>query len=645
MEHRRDADGLADIPQSRPGLFLHLRLHQALLSAGDGHAAGLHDQDVVRDQIGDQVQVQRVAADLRRVAPDHADDAADAPVHDVVVQRTIGRAEAPAEHVVDGLVAEPHHEVVGLVRNLHLAAIAKILDRNLDDFLGHVQGAVFLKLHVHGPGHVRLRRGGDDLGVVAAGDANNGLHDALDVHDHRLDGARGKRQFLLHRVAGDRHAVPHQGLVRRAAHARERDAALRAGPFGLLDQGGVLGREDNHLGKGRLVAVDDDVDGILAEDAEVRPRAARNGCAEENILKFGADHGSAPTVAEGTATCLGQDALVVLIHADVGAMEHLADLPVNRARRDAGLLPDLLPRLGGALEEPLLALALAEFGQRRVTDDLGDLLDRFSLGLDAIYLGNHAQLLHVSDAVVLGLAGGGCNQRLGHAAAVIAVGGRAGGDHSGKVARDNRARRRPANAPVLARNVLDDPARTHEAIAAAQSAAPELALGRHRLVPVPGSLDAITFRLLQHRLRGFIKCLNAFFGHSALLALLPAKRPEQALIDFPRLRNGARRALKRGLPLEVRPSEFRVIRDCAQERQIAEGIGEELPVLFRPDSVAHRERSPDADFVREPAHSKGGVNAAPAGLDDHEQRVYRCHGRPAEMLDTRFHIHDHRFIA
>ena len=67
-------------------------------------------------KLGDEVPVGRVAGELRRVAPDDADDAADAAVHDVVVERAIRGAEPAAEHVADGLVAEADHEVADLGR-------------------------------------------------------------------------------------------------------------------------------------------------------------------------------------------------------------------------------------------------------------------------------------------------------------------------------------------------------------------------------------------------------------------------------------------------------------------------------------------------------------------------------------------------
>ena len=49
-------------------------------------------------------------------------------------------------------------------------------------------------------------------------------HDALHVHDHRVDRASSDGQFLLQEVARRRHAVAHQNFVGRAADAGQVDA-------------------------------------------------------------------------------------------------------------------------------------------------------------------------------------------------------------------------------------------------------------------------------------------------------------------------------------------------------------------------------------------------------------------------------------
>ena len=72
-----------------------------------------------------------------------------------------------------------------------------------------------------------------------------GLHDALHVDDHRLDGAGEHREFLVEEVAGRRDAVAHEDLVAGAADAGEVDA-LGARRLGLGDQLGVTRGLDEH---------------------------------------------------------------------------------------------------------------------------------------------------------------------------------------------------------------------------------------------------------------------------------------------------------------------------------------------------------------------------------------------------------------
>ena len=99
-------------------------------------------------------------------------------------------------------------------------------------------------------------------------ESGQGLHDALHVDDHRLDRAGQDGQLLVQEVAGRRDAVAHQDLVGGAADAGQVDA-LGALALGLGDQLGVARRRDHHRRQRRLVAVDDDVDLVVLEHAEV----------------------------------------------------------------------------------------------------------------------------------------------------------------------------------------------------------------------------------------------------------------------------------------------------------------------------------------------------------------------------------------
>ena len=139
-------------------------------------------------------------------------------------------------------------------------------------------GVMLVELHVLGALDLGLGRGGDELGVELGGDAGQRLHDALHVDDHGLDRAGGDGQFLGEEVARRRDAVTHENLVGRAADAGQVDA-LGALALGVLEQLGVGGGRDDHLGQGRLVPVDDEVDLVVLQHARGSPgSAAGSGC-------------------------------------------------------------------------------------------------------------------------------------------------------------------------------------------------------------------------------------------------------------------------------------------------------------------------------------------------------------------------------
>ena len=166
-------------------------------------------------------------------------------------------------------------------------------------------------------------------------------------------------------------------LVGGAADAAQVDA-LGALALGILDQLRILDGGDDHLGERRLVAVDDDVDLVRLEHAQVDLGDHRAWRAEEDVRDVGRQHAAAPAVGQGGAQGCAQDVLGVLVVAHVGAVQDLDHLAVDAARRDAQLAPDLLALLGRALDVDQLALLLAELGDGDVGDVEGDIVDRLA---------------------------------------------------------------------------------------------------------------------------------------------------------------------------------------------------------------------------------------------------------------------------
>ncbi len=108
------------------------------------------------------------------------------------------------------------------------------------------------------------------------------MHDALHVHDYRLDRTGEQGQFLAEEIAGHRHPLAHQDLVGSTADTAQVDAdrALRSGIF---NQFRVLSRRNNHLRERRLVTVDDYIDLLLFQDPKIDLGHRRAGCAEQDV--------------------------------------------------------------------------------------------------------------------------------------------------------------------------------------------------------------------------------------------------------------------------------------------------------------------------------------------------------------------------
>ena len=86
-QHRRHADGFADLAQTRPGQDRGFGRGQPGFGQRDLRTAGLNDQHVVFDQFLDQFDMHLVLLDARVGAAHHTGHTADAAVDDVVVER------------------------------------------------------------------------------------------------------------------------------------------------------------------------------------------------------------------------------------------------------------------------------------------------------------------------------------------------------------------------------------------------------------------------------------------------------------------------------------------------------------------------------------------------------------------------------
>ena len=114
-----------------------------------------------------------------------------------------------------------------LFGNHHLRApVFEIVDGQFDDPFGIFHGVMFVKFDMNDIFlfHFGDGMGGDQFGVEASGHIGDILHDALNVHDHRVAGAGDNGQFLLQKSAAQRHAMALQYLIGRTTDPGKLDA-------------------------------------------------------------------------------------------------------------------------------------------------------------------------------------------------------------------------------------------------------------------------------------------------------------------------------------------------------------------------------------------------------------------------------------
>ena len=180
--------------------------------------------------------------------------------------------------------------------------------------------------------------------MITPGDIGEARHAALHIDKHHFHSARHDGEFLLEEASRHGDAVPHEYLVCRAADPGEGDPC-GAGLFRIGLHGGIARGDGKHLRQFRLMAMDDYIDRIFPEHAEVGVAPHRRGSAEEDIRNLRGDARPAPAVGKGRAKGLEEDVPVIVVHAHMRAVERFDDHPVNAERRYGlappdGLLPD-----------------------------------------------------------------------------------------------------------------------------------------------------------------------------------------------------------------------------------------------------------------------------------------------------------------
>ena len=388
-----------------------LRIHEAGLGGSLSGTAGHDQDDVVLQQLLHQADVGGVGTNLGVVAADHGHSAPQN-TGGHALQQGLGGAELvhlgvgnAVENLDNGLqgVANPSLLLlVGDVDQLRIPVL-EVLNRHFHDGLGVVTGSLGGEADELGIGNPGNGRGGDELGMEALAQGAQCGEDALHVHDDGFAGAGENHVLLAQEVTCHGNAVTHGDLVGGAADAGDGDA-LGAQALGVGDHLGIIGVVNDHFGQGRIVTVNDDVHVVLLHNAQVGLGVDGLGGAEQNVGELGAGHGAAPAVGQTAAQSLVNQCLRQRRAAHVGHVQSGGNFPVDGARLDAGVMPQLLGVLGSPLQEPLGAEGLAVLQQSQLGHFVSQIVDVLALGLYAPLLGNADQLFGVLNGVVAAFA-------------------------------------------------------------------------------------------------------------------------------------------------------------------------------------------------------------------------------------------------
>ena len=151
------------------------------------------------------------------------------------------------------------------------------------------------------------------------------------------------------------------------------------------------------------MAVDNDVDHVLFHNTDVGSGVNGLRGAEQDVGELGAHHGAAPAVGQACAQGLLDECLGKRRTSHMGHMQRLRNLTVNRARLNAGFVPQLLCVLGSTLQVALDAEGFAVFQKTRLGNFMRQIVDILAFGLDVPFLCDSLQLFGVLDLICTAL--------------------------------------------------------------------------------------------------------------------------------------------------------------------------------------------------------------------------------------------------
>ena len=175
------------------------------------------------------------------------------------------------------------------------------------------------------PGEPRLVGRRDNLRVETLRHVRDRRHDALVVHDHRIQCAGKQHQFLHEMVAGHRQALAHLQFVAGAAQPDEVDT-LCALLFRHGDELGIFGGLHDDVRQQRVVAMQRDIDTLNAQRTEIDPRHDGFRRTEHHVGQLRRDHGATPAIGEARPQRVQRGVRVVVIDAHVRPVEQREQL-------------------------------------------------------------------------------------------------------------------------------------------------------------------------------------------------------------------------------------------------------------------------------------------------------------------------------
>ena len=298
---------------------------------------------------------------------------------------------------------ETGYQIFADIRNLCCTPIFEVIDGGAQNFFSNGQRSVFIEFDVHCAFDLHLWRSGDNLCMKVLRQGNQRLHNTLNIDYHRFNGSGQNSKLLLQEVACGGYTLTHQDFIGSAANTGEIDS-IGTGGSGIVDNFGVLRSGDKHLTESWLVTMYDHIHHVFLEYTQIRLSQNRSRCSKENIRNIGGNHTAAPAIGKGCAHGVLQNMFVILVIANMGAMQGFDHFSIYATRDDFLLSPDLLASGRRTDHRGNFTLLLSELCDIKISQVISDVFRAASVDRDVVMCGNRSQFGDVPNRVAFGFA-------------------------------------------------------------------------------------------------------------------------------------------------------------------------------------------------------------------------------------------------